>query len=95
MSDGFCKRASNSSMGLANARWYNPGHFFWDERAATLEDQVLMPIQDHVEMGLTLDTLIARVQNASYYPDLFNDAFGSPANERRIRAHLRSLCAPW
>ncbi len=45
------------SMSLANARYYNSGRFFWDERAATLEDQVLGPIQDAVEMGMTLPDL--------------------------------------
>lgn len=45
------------SMGLANARFNGPGKFFWDERAATLEDQALMPFQNSIEMGLTLPQL--------------------------------------
>ncbi len=45
---------SRNSMGLAFARYYANGRFFWDERAATLEAQTLLPIQDHVEMGMTL-----------------------------------------
>lgn len=65
-----------NSMGLTNARYYTRGSFFWDERAATLEDQVLMPIQDHIEMGLTLDTLVNRLAALDYYPDLFELAFG-------------------
>ncbi|MFK7948746.1 MAG: cytochrome c peroxidase [Saprospiraceae bacterium] len=64
------------SMTLINARWYQRGRFFWDERAATLEDQVLMPFQDHVEMGLTLQQLDSIVTQQTYYPDLFLDAFG-------------------
>ena len=66
------------SMGLTNARFYSRGHFFWDQRAATLEDQVLMPFQDPVEMGMTLAGLEERAQEASYYPELFNAAFGDP-----------------
>lgn len=46
-----------NSMGLAQARYYPNDRFFWDERAADLEEQTLMPIQDHIEMGMTLDTL--------------------------------------
>lgn len=65
-----------NSMSLANARYYEPEHFFWDERAATLEDQVLMPIQDQVEMGMTLDSLEKRLAATSYYPVLFEEAFG-------------------
>lgn len=64
------------SMGLTNARFYRKGTFFWDERAATLEEQVLIPIQDEIEMGLTLDTLIARIEATDYYQPLFEDAFG-------------------
>ncbi|HEY9117871.1 MAG TPA: cytochrome c peroxidase [Roseivirga sp.] len=65
-----------NSMGLANARYYNNGRFFWDERASTLEEQVLMPIQDAVEMGLTLDELVSKIQAAAYYQPLFTEAFG-------------------
>ncbi|MFK7803987.1 MAG: cytochrome-c peroxidase [Anaerolineae bacterium] len=65
-----------NSMGLANARYYNNGAFFWDERAATLEDQVLMPIQDTVEMGMDLDTLKTKLAATDYYGPLFEDAFG-------------------
>jgi len=64
------------SMGLTNARFYRKGTFFWDERAATLEEQVLIPIQDEIEMGLTLDTLVARIESTDYYAPLFEDAFG-------------------
>ena len=66
------------SMSLTNARFYREGKFFWDERAVTLEDQVLMPFQDPVEMGLTLDQLETLVRSQSYYPALFEAAFGSP-----------------
>jgi cytochrome c peroxidase len=67
-----------NSMSLANARYFGPGSFFWDGRAATLEDQTLMPIQDAVEMGLTLDELVAKVGAEAYYPPLFEAAFGTP-----------------
>ena len=78
-----------NSMSLANARYYEPEHFFWDERAATLEDQVLMPIQDEVEMGMTLDSLVSRLSASSYYPTLFAEAFGDSAiNTERISLAL-------
>ena len=71
---GFTGR---NSMGLANSRWYQRRRFFWDERAATLEDQVLQPIQNAVEMGMTLPALEARLQAEPFYTDLFNEVFGS------------------
>lgn len=64
------------SMGLANARYYQNGRFFWDERAATLEDQVLGPIQDTVEMGSNLTDLVSELNQTEYYPALFQRAFG-------------------
>jgi cytochrome c peroxidase len=65
------------SMTLINARFYQRGRFFWDERATTLEEQVLMPFQDPVEMGMTLEQIVNKVQEQSYYPELFQKAFGS------------------
>lgn len=65
------------SMSLINSRFYQPGKFFWDERVATLEDQVLMPIQDPVEMGLTLQQLVDIVEDQPYYPILFRSTFGN------------------
>lgn len=66
-----------NSMGLSNARWYQRRAFFWDERAATLEDQVLQPIQNAVEMGLTLPELVTRVSAEPFYGPLFRNAFGT------------------
>jgi cytochrome c peroxidase len=68
-----------NSMGLAHARWYQRRSFFWDERAATLEAQVLQPILNPVEMGLTLELLTNRVATEPYYTNLFIAAFGTPS----------------
>lgn len=77
------------SMGLTNAVWYDRGRFFWDERAATLEDQVLDPFQDPVEMGMTLEGVISAVEAQAFYPALFNKAFGSEeVNADRISKAL-------
>ncbi len=65
------------SMGLVNARFYKRGRFFWDERAATLEEQVLMPLQDEIEMGMTLTQVVSRINEQPYYKQLFTNAFGS------------------
>lgn len=67
---------ARNSMGLANARFYNNGRFFWDERAASLEEQTLMPIQDLVEMGMTLTELETKLSEEDYYDVLFINAFG-------------------
>ena len=67
---------ARNSMSLANARFYRNGRFFWDERASSLEEQVLMPIQDHIEMGLTLAELETKLSTRRKYKILFNRAFG-------------------
>lgn len=66
------------SMSLANARYYARGRFFWDERAASLEEQVLGPIQDGTEMGMTLSALVTKLAASEFYPPLFQAAFGTP-----------------
>lgn len=65
------------SMPLLNVRFYKSGKMFWDERSPTLEKQVLQPIQNTVEMGLTLSELETRVRALDYYPSLYQKAFGS------------------
>jgi cytochrome c peroxidase len=77
------------SMTLINSRFYQRGRFFWDERASSLEEQVLMPFQDPVEMGMTLEQVINSVQEQEYYPVLFENAFGSTEiNSDRISKAL-------
>ena len=71
-------QTARNSMGLAFARFGRNREFFWDHRAKTLEDLALQPIQDPVEMGMTLDELTARLEATDFYPDLFADAFGTP-----------------
>jgi len=94
------KFTRRNSMSLANLRFTNlngnrPG-FFWDERAATLEAQVLMPIQDPIEMGMTLEDLLPRLRKLPYYPVLFKAAFGSSSITsqrvgRALAQFLRSM----
>lgn len=69
-------KTTRNSMSLANARYYQLGSFFWDQRAATLEEQVLMPIQHPVEMGMTLDDVENRLAKQAHYKILFKKAFG-------------------
>ena len=66
-----------NSMGFANVGFYSAERFFWDHSAATLEDQVLIPIQDQVEMGLTLNNLVDKISALDYYKPLFKNAFGN------------------
>ena len=83
------------SMRLSHARFTDEEKFFWDERAATLEDQSTEPIQDFTEMGFSgsngqpdLDSLIRKLSEIDYYNSLFTLAFGDAdiTEERMQRA---------
>lgn len=89
-SKGFLGGSTNRhSMSLLNVRFYRSGKMFWDERANTLEDQVLQPIQNTTEMGMTLTELIPKISSLNYYPSLFQKAFGSTdVNADRISKAL-------
>jgi cytochrome c peroxidase len=52
--------------------------FFWDGRIDNLKEMVLMPIQNHIEMGIdNMEVLVNKVSKRTYYPELFKNAFGS------------------
>lgn len=64
---------------LVELRFYPRGRFFWDERASSLEDQALKPIQSKLEMGHELPKLMDVLTKDQRYPKLFEIAFGSDA----------------
>jgi cytochrome c peroxidase len=83
-------------MRLVNSRFSLENKFFWDERANSLEEQIIMPIQDHVEMGFSgtlgfpdLDSLRRKLAKQDYYKDLFLFVFGdTQVTENRIQKSL-------
>lgn len=78
LSRGFKgKSTKRNSMSLANVGYYESGRFFWDERGATLEEMVLMPIQDEIEMGLGVQEAVGRLADDAGYRWLFREAYGS------------------
>jgi cytochrome c peroxidase len=50
--------------------------FFWDGRAASLEEQALGPIQSPDEMSMPLDSLFLRLKRAAFYRDAFERIYG-------------------
>ncbi len=73
-------------------------HFFWDGRALTLEEQALMPIVNPDEMGLTIDSAIARLKNDAVYNRLFLGIFKAAPSAKNLAIALaafqRSLETP-
>ncbi len=65
-----------NSMPLMNMAWNTS--FFWDGRAATLEEQILEPVTHPVEMDLTWAEAVERIESDSAYQEMFTQAFGTP-----------------
>lgn len=83
LSQGVNGLTGRHSMRLVNARFGNEERFFWDERAASLEEQSTMPIQDHIEMGFSglegdedINGLIDKLSGLEYMEELFTAAYG-------------------
>lgn len=64
-----------NSMSLVNLA-FNPRGFFWDGRVNSLEEQALVPIEDHLEMDDDWDNVEAKLRRHPNYPSLFREAFG-------------------
>src|SRR5262249_36242620 len=96
-SKGFAGRLTDRhAMSLVNLRHSLRGRFFWDERAASLEEAVREPIQSKVEMGQDLTRLMKVLARDEHYPGLFRQAFGdgrvTPQRTARALAQfLRSM----
>jgi cytochrome c peroxidase len=78
------------SMPLFNLAWKQ--QFFWDGRAPSLREQVLMPIQDPREMGASLPGVLHKLCADSDYRMRFADAFESGAiNATNLSLALESF----
>lgn len=66
---------TRSAMALVNLA-FNPQGFFWDGRSSTLEEQALIPIEDHLEMDDDWENVEEKLRRHPDYPRLFRGAFG-------------------
>lgn len=69
------QRGRRNAMPLVNLAWAK--EFFWDGRAKSLREQVLLPIQDAHEMNETLERVTTKLRDDSSYAADFKGAFGS------------------
>ena len=84
------------SMRLVNNRFSLEEQYFWNKRAANLETQTTMPIQDHAEMGFSgvngrgnFSTLLSKLRSIGYYKELFKFAYGDTIiTENRMQESL-------
>ncbi|MGI9612014.1 MAG: cytochrome-c peroxidase [Acidimicrobiales bacterium] len=82
-------RTRRNSMALANVGFNPSGRYLWGEQAPSLEEQVVMPFVDPLEMGMSRDGLLARIEEQSYYEPLFDAAYGDDqVTEGRVSTAL-------
>ncbi|MEJ2682707.1 MAG: cytochrome c peroxidase, partial [Gammaproteobacteria bacterium] len=70
--------------------------FFWDGRAASLEEQALGPIESGGEMNLPMSEAVKRLSQVGYYRDTFRTVYGADSIEpeligRAIAAFERTI----
>lgn len=64
--------------------------FFWDGRIPTLEEQVLQPVINSLEMDLEVSAAVARLATDPGYPSEFREAFGRDPNRNDLARALAS-----
>ncbi|MEL7446546.1 MAG: cytochrome c peroxidase [Pseudomonadota bacterium] len=95
--------AQNTRLGrhaptILNMAWVEP--YFWDGRAATLEEQAAGPITAAVEMNAKLSDVVERLRGIAVYREGFERAFpGIGMTEetllRAIATYERTVVAGW
>ncbi len=69
------KRGNRNSPSIINSAYHK--FQFWDGRSKTLEEQALGPMQNPIEMGMTLEELVKRLNEVPGYRAQFQKVFGS------------------
>lgn len=61
---------------LFNLAWSPAYH--WDGEFSRLTDAIAQPINGHLEMGESFETIIGKIRKNAYYRDAFRQVFGDP-----------------
>jgi cytochrome c peroxidase len=85
------RRGMRNAPALVNLAWSE--HFFWDGRAATLEELAGQPIENPDEMNLPLPEAIARLAGDPTYGSAFAETYGGPPTEQGLREAIASFLA--
>lgn len=86
-------KGGRSAPSVINAAYYSQQ--FWDGRMQTLEDQALGPIQNPIEMTMSLDAVVAKLNKIDGYKQQFQKVFGTDVNSvgiaKAIAAYERTV----
>jgi cytochrome c peroxidase len=65
--------------------------YFWDGRAATLEEQVLGPIENPIEMNLPLGIAVDRLRNSTRFRALFQEVYQTEPDTQHLASALAAF----
>ena len=86
-------KGGRSAPSVINAAYYLQQ--FWDGRAASLEEQALGPIANPIEMALSIEDAVDRLNKIAGYKSQFQNVFGTDANPdgiaKAIAAYERTV----
>ncbi len=71
------QQGSRKAPSFLNEAWTLYPHFFWDGRAASLEEQALGPVANPIEMGNTHEAMLRSLSAIAGYRPYFKEAFGT------------------
>ncbi len=88
------QQGNRQSMVLLNLGWQN--FFFWDGRVSTLEQQVLHPVINPIEMKDRWPDVVDELMEDPFYPEMYRKAFGdrgidSVKTAKALAQFLRTL----
>jgi len=84
-SEGISAPTRRNSMHLNDIAWSNNDRFFWDMSETDLHEMISLPLTDENEIGANMDDIGVKLGLTTYYPDLFEKAYGDAGiNEERI-----------
>jgi cytochrome c peroxidase len=80
---------TRNASALANLAW--SGRFFWDGRAASLEEQAGQPIENSLEMDLPLAEAISRLEADESYVTAFRAAYDEEISTDNLQRAIASF----
>jgi cytochrome c peroxidase len=83
------RHGTRNAPALVNLAWNST--FFWDGRAHSLEEQAGMPIENPVEMDLSLADAVVRLNADVASVSAFTAAFDQPPSAETLRQALASF----
>lgn len=85
-------QTSRNAMALVNNA-YQISHF-WEGFSGDIEDHVLNPISNHIEMGMkNVDELVEKLSKMDQYNELFDQVYGEEVSEDLITKSLSTFVA--